>query len=1014
MKASDSELLQRYVTDKADAAFAQLVQRHVDLVFSAALRQTQGDRPTAEDVTQEVFVTLSRKAAGLTKHPSLAAWLYTCTRHAARNAGRSNHRRQNREQQAYAMNELLQPEPGVDWEQLRPMLDDAMHALNESDRQAILLRYFSRLPLAEVGARLALSENTARMKVDRALDKLRAILTKQGFTSTAIVLGTLLSNHAVAGAPAGLAVAATKAGIAAGIEGGSAGLAALLGFKGLVAGMVVVAVIAGLTMAHYRSARAMGTNQSHEAMAVTTVAQTAAVTTKSAARASVPVPDGSPSLTLQILNAKNDKPISGVQVEYTVWSKGVREDGTLMADSDGHCVVAYPADTTNLTLITERNGFADTKLEWQPDRGEKIPSSYTLHPDLAAPIGGQVVDEQGQPIAGATVKWSTLRSFEAPDRISPESHTMGRDVSAITDAAGHWHINRLGDDVVRRMQGSFSQPHYAGALVRVGEEEVEDAASHHEQQLRDQSLVVTLAPVVGLTVSGTVTDGNGKLVGGAKILVGGLYMLGRRQTTSGADGTFMIDGCAAGECPVTATADGYAPVAVRINPGTNPPPLLLTLAPPQTMRLRVTGPDGAPVAGATVMYNPMGAQLPLRKEYWPAMTPALQAKRNSGTPIKGGDFPGLTSAQVAFRTKTGPDGSVVWTNAPSGAVIMHVLAHGYTAVQGYPVPADGNEYTLALTPSTSLSGIVSDAATGQPLPRFRIVQGMPDIQPYFGRTNIVWMGMGMSKPQEFTGGNYRIDLEEPLVVGDNNPGYVLKFEAPNYEPYISRIFQEGEGELTLDVKLHPAQTTIVTVLKPNGLPAGGADVGLVSPGSELKLGPGHFLDYGMGRALLQTGTDGRFRLTTDPAVTRIIIACSDGYLSTTPAELKTNLTVRLEQWGSIEGTCVSNGAPLVGQLYRLGLEDETLETITCAGSLDAYEVKTDAQGKFTIPLAPPGNDKLLLVTTEMGPNGLVYSTPGQSFKIGPNGERIRMPDPAGVTPVTVQPGETTTVTVQAP
>src|SRR5262245_39483852 len=130
--SEDAELLERYARDRSESAFSELIRRHVDLVYSASLRLVQGDAHRAQDVTQQVFTELARQAQRLTKHPVLSGWLYTTTRLMALRATRTERRRQAREQEVTVMNELLRdPDSGPDWQELRPVLDDAMHELNE-------------------------------------------------------------------------------------------------------------------------------------------------------------------------------------------------------------------------------------------------------------------------------------------------------------------------------------------------------------------------------------------------------------------------------------------------------------------------------------------------------------------------------------------------------------------------------------------------------------------------------------------------------------------------------------------------------------------------------------------------------------------------------------------------------------------------------------------------------------------------------------------------------------------
>ncbi len=193
---TDGELLRQYAEENSDHAFTKLVERHVKLVYSAALRQVNGDEHLARDVAQSVFTDLARKAATLARRESLTGWLYSGTHFAAAKVVRREQRRHAREEEAHAMQELLQdPPPDANWEKLRPVLDQAMHELKEADRAVILMRYFENHSLADIGQKLGLSEDAARKRTGRTLEKLRELLTKRG-VSTGATLGTVLSAHA--------------------------------------------------------------------------------------------------------------------------------------------------------------------------------------------------------------------------------------------------------------------------------------------------------------------------------------------------------------------------------------------------------------------------------------------------------------------------------------------------------------------------------------------------------------------------------------------------------------------------------------------------------------------------------------------------------------------------------------------------------------------------------------------------------------------------------------------------
>jgi RNA polymerase sigma factor (sigma-70 family) len=202
---ADSELLGRYRESRCERAFTELVERHIDFVYSAARRQVAGNADLAKDVAQQVFIELAQKASFLSPDTVIAAWLYTRTRFAASKALRAEQRRHAREEKAcMELPPPTTPDPG--WDELQPVLDTVMYELDERDRTAVLLRYFERQPLADVGAKLGLTEDAARMRLGRALDKLRQLLARRGITSTTAALAGLLAQQTVTSAPAGLAL----------------------------------------------------------------------------------------------------------------------------------------------------------------------------------------------------------------------------------------------------------------------------------------------------------------------------------------------------------------------------------------------------------------------------------------------------------------------------------------------------------------------------------------------------------------------------------------------------------------------------------------------------------------------------------------------------------------------------------------------------------------------------------------------------------------------------------------
>jgi RNA polymerase sigma factor (sigma-70 family) len=210
----DNALLRRYTEQNSEAAFASLVARHVDKVYSVAHRHTRNPHQ-AEEITQAVFVILAKKAEKLRHHTALSGWLYQTARLTAVTFIRGEIRRARREQEAHMQTLLNEPGPDA-WPQIAPLLDTAMAGLNETDRHAVVLRYFDGRSLSEVGTALGASEDAAKKRVTRAVEKLRGFFTKRGIVLSATALTTAISENSVQAAPAVLAKTAAAVAFAKG------------------------------------------------------------------------------------------------------------------------------------------------------------------------------------------------------------------------------------------------------------------------------------------------------------------------------------------------------------------------------------------------------------------------------------------------------------------------------------------------------------------------------------------------------------------------------------------------------------------------------------------------------------------------------------------------------------------------------------------------------------------------------------------------------------------------------
>jgi RNA polymerase sigma factor (sigma-70 family) len=269
-----TQLLAEYAENGSETAFRELVARYVDLVYSTALRLVDGDTHFAEDITQVVFLHLARSAGKLSRDSFLGGWLHRDTCFEAAKTMRRERRRHAREEYAAFMSSLTD-HSAANLEKIGPVLDESINLLGAEDRTAILLRFFEKQDFRAVGAALGSNEDAARMRVNRALDKLQVLLQRRGVTLSALALGTALGSQAVSAAPTGLAIAVSCNVLAAspagtGVSATILKIMTITKLKAAVAGAIVLAgvttslVIQNQARAHQREQDATLQQQSQE------------------------------------------------------------------------------------------------------------------------------------------------------------------------------------------------------------------------------------------------------------------------------------------------------------------------------------------------------------------------------------------------------------------------------------------------------------------------------------------------------------------------------------------------------------------------------------------------------------------------------------------------------------------------------------------------------------------------------------------------------------------------------
>ncbi len=947
---TDNELLEAWVARRSDPAFAELARRYVDVVYSAALRQVR-DPALAEDVVQAVFLVLARKAASLRHHALLAGWLYRTTRFIAIRAIRSEARRRRHEQEAMNM----PPYTFDSKASIAPLLDEAMSALPEADRNAVLLRFFQAKPMGAVGEHLGISEDAAKKRVSRAVEKLRSFFVHRGVTLSAAALTGALTHSAVQAAPLGLVARVTAAQAGSAASGGAAALAdatlrQMLWFKlrsVIVCGAAALVAIVIPAVWHWEgpNRRVVTPPQSAASASDVPATQPAAAATSDtpATQDSPPAIINARLLRLTILAADARKPLAAVDVECTVKKDQQQTREKFISRRDGICDVYYPKDTDALELVSRTDGFADTILHWEPTKGDTIPTNYGLRLIRAIHIGGYVREEDGSPVPGAKVAFNRNVTRDDPvAALAHENHEFKR-IEIAADAEGRWSLDRIAPATLGRTTGFVMEPDHLVKAVAFDNLNEKGA----QELLREGRFVFKLSR--GVTVQGVVVDKQGKPVPKAKVVVGKLGKGEFRETTTLEDGSYVAKACRPGETCVAVSAKGFATRVLDLNLAADFSPLNITLESGRALRLKVVNQAGQPVAKAMISAN-------------------------------------LSESTLAHLGKSDTNG-LANVQAPSaGTITIRVSAGGYAAAE-VEVTADGQEHSIVLTKEMVLSGIVTDATTGRPIPQFRLICGTP----HFGRpfsTNASFTPSPISEDW-FKFGNGQFRLPAKIFLQHNGDvkerGFMIKFEADGYAPCVSRLIRCEEGDVQLAAALLPAKSVKVTVLNPNGRPAANADVGLLGEGTPLTIKVER-LQADIGSALLQTDSEGAFQLPPDASIERVIAINAQGFAATSPSALSGEPTLQLQPFGRLVGRWLVRNQPSPQQKLLLEFEDQG----TGAGlrlELKSFSAVTDDQGHFVFPHVPPGKFHL----THPVPEG--------------NGVTSLKP----VADAIVRPGETTTV-----
>jgi RNA polymerase sigma factor (sigma-70 family) len=941
-------LLREFRQSQSEEAFAKLVARYIDLVYSVAMRRVAGNVHLARDIVQTVFTDLACKAPFLPDDIMLGGWLHRHTSFVASSVCRGESRRKAREREA--MDIFATGDSEV--QDFPVELDEAIEDLEEVDRTAILLRFFEQASFRTIGAALGISDDTAQKRVARALEKLRTLLQARGITLSLTGLSSILALKSVSAAPFDWASeVSAEALLTAPAKWGAlaTGMAffAWHGSKVAIPLLLALAVVCAFVSSGYLRPKPVKSGVERRSGATRLVAP--GTTVKPAQPRMAGDPEGSgvvglPSsnrLRLTIVAADTGKPIPNVVVDSDARQKDVFWKKALYANRFGICDLTLPSTLlTGLRLGFRLDGFADTTIQWHPDRGEVIPSVYTLRLPRAVPISGRVLNDQNQPVFGAKVVFN--HQEDPIGATSLESHKFDT-IEVLTDPEGRWRVNRIGDETLPRIYGCAHHDDYSESSVAFVDKDLETL-----QQLKAGTHVFHLANA--LVVRGSVLDAQMNPVSNASVLIGHQDEADARQGYTDRDGTFEISGCTPGRSLATAKSRMLAPSTVAIEVATNMNPVRIVLHPGKVLRLRVV--------------NRVGEGIP-----------SAQLWLNTHDPTAASDRYGSNEApltQTDFKPVTDSEGMVFWERAPDRELAFDIEAAGYMRIYGTKVRPDGEEHRVTLAPALKIMGTVQDEQTSKPIPRFRIITGSlgeARSAPFWSSIERYWM--------EFSDGRFERNLEQPISFGRARNDYIFKIEAEGYAPFVTRVVRAEEECARFDLKLKPALRTTITVLLPNGKPAPHTEVLFAGPSETVEIGPVGFERHG-GTVPLTTDEQGRVYWQHGDPITSIIAVNSEGFCETIPASLNEQAMIQLQSWGSVEGTMSTRGR---GESELMLGVDRPSKGGNAVGLHWNARITTDAAGKFKFPQAPPGRFSLVYFSSNVSDPLSLSAVPLQEIVI---------------------------------
>jgi uncharacterized GH25 family protein len=600
----------------------------------------------------------------------------------------------------------------------------------------------------------------------------------------------------------------------------------------------------------------------------------------------------------------DSKPVPNIAVEFRTkvikpehvlrgaYSKRGRYGVYILSDAKGVLLLTCPVTPGNFNLYIEQPGYAPYWAEWnRNEQADEIPESFTIRLGQAWTVGGVVVDEQGKPIAGATVDPSV--KFDAP----PGSMSLGVGTELKTDVDGKWSYNCIPASM-NGVNIAVDHPDWMPERRSL-------SRSIYEVRSGEQP-TATIPLKRGITITGTVTDESGTPIAGARVKA--FFLNEPRSATTDAKGVYKLNGCEPTKERIVVSAQGRAMDMREVEVQQNMPSVDFVMKPGGKIRVRILDQQGQPIPKGTVFFQQWRGQQPYR------------------------EFERLNH----YANK---EGIWEWNEAPLDELQADIGRPSGMHLGNQPLVAREEEYVFRIPPDLIINGKVVDAETDKAIEKFRVIPGYRrnEDQFYWNRFSAF-----QGKKGSFTWRPHH----QAIVHG-------LRIEADGYQVTESREVQSDEGTVQLTMELKRAENLSAQILTPDGKPASGADLALGVPDAQISVQNGAF-DRQTFATRYAIDDAGRFSFPQPKEDYELVIVHPTGfanYKSETPLAEQITLT----PWARVEGVARFNGKPVPSVELGLNPSTSHAYDPNKPRIFTRHVATTDEQGRFVFERVYPGD-----------------------------------------------------------